>query len=223
MNLTTAIAQARTWLDKVLRWQAFRAAKDSAERIWDATRSKLDLSLEMASTNRRTRLARNILATGLSPPVRYLEIGSFEGGSLAFVHALLDGKVRATVIDPFEYDDELTTTSISAVEARFRANSSVIGADVRILKGQSSARLPELIAAKESFDLIYIDGWHAALDMIVDASLCWRLLAPHGLMIFDDYHGFRDCRLAINMFIKMISREVVIVDLAGQAFLRRRS
>lgn len=48
-----------------------------------------------------------------------------------------------------------------------------IGADVRILRGQSFERIPELRAANESFDLIYVDGSHERLDVITDAALSW--------------------------------------------------
>jgi hypothetical protein len=219
MHSAIVIARARTALDKLLHWRAFSKARDKADRIWDGAKARLDLSSEMASSNRRTRLARNILAANLPTPIRYLEIGSYEGGSIAFIHSLLEGRVRATVIDPFEGYSRRSSTEMSAVEARFRANSKAIGADVRLLRGPSFTRIPELIAAQERFDLIYIDGSHAALDVIADAALCWRVLAPRGLLVFDDYR-LADCRRAIDAFIKLVKREAVIIDLAGQAFLR---
>jgi predicted O-methyltransferase YrrM len=132
-------------------------------------------------------MAKHIRAADLPSPIRYLEIGAFEGGSLAFIHALIAGQVHATVIDPFVDYDELRGTDMSRVEARFRANMQAIGADVRILRGQSFERIPELRAANESFDLIYVDGSHERLDVIADAALSWPLLASGGLMIFDDY------------------------------------
>jgi predicted O-methyltransferase YrrM len=39
----------------------------------------------------------------------------------------------------------------------------------------------------DSYDVIDIDGSHAAPDVLEDAVQCWRLLKPGGLVIFDDY------------------------------------
>lgn len=217
MNSAIAISRARTVLDKVMG--AF--SSDPAESIWASVRPKLSLSRDMASANRRARFAKNILAANLPSPANYLEIGSFEGGSLAFVHALLKGQMRATSIDPFENYDELRTTDMTSVEARFRANMHAIGADVRVLRGQSVVHVPQLIAANETFDLIYIDGSHEAIDVMTDAVLCWRLLSPGGLMIFDDYR-FPGCKVAIKAFAKMVSSESRIADVAAQLFLSKR-
>lgn len=217
MNAAMTIARARTELDKLVG-----APSPEAEAAWASVRPKLDLSHGMATVRRRTRLAKNILAANLPSPTSYLEVGSFEGGSLAFVHALLKGELRATAIDPFENYGELPTTDMSSVETRFRANIKAIGAQVRVMRGASLTRLPELIAAGETFDLIYVDGSHAALDVVVDAILCWRLLAPRGLMIFDDYR-YPECRAAINAFVDLIKREVIVVEVWEQVFLRRRS
>src|SRR5262245_30504422 len=158
MNSTIAIGRARTVLDKVIRRSAFKKAQEHADRVWSSIRPKLKLSVEVAPSNKRTRFARNILAANLPSPTRYLEIGSFEGGSLAFVHALLGGQVRATAIDPFENYDEQPTVDMPSIEKRFISNVKAIGADVRVMRGASLLRLPELIAANETFDLIYIDG-----------------------------------------------------------------
>jgi hypothetical protein len=35
--------------------------------------------------------------------------------------------------------------------------------------------------------LIYVDGSHEAADVLADAVLAWPLLAPGGLLGFDDY------------------------------------
>jgi len=215
-----ALARARTALEGLVRPAAFRRAADDAERAWSAVRRKLTLSRDMASDKRRTRLAKNILGANLREPVRYLEIGSFEGGSLAFVHALLKGQVRATAIDPFEAYEEMPTADMSSIEARFRTNVQAIGADVRVLRGQSIAHLPPLVADAESFELIYVDGSHAAFDVLSDSVLCWRLLTPGGLMIFDDYR-WGGCKEAIDAFVSTVSLEVDVIDAAGQVFLRR--
>ncbi len=37
------------------------------------------------------------------------------------------------------------------------------------------------------FDVVYVDASHMAGDVLSDAVLAWKLLAPGGIMIFDDY------------------------------------
>jgi predicted O-methyltransferase YrrM len=230
MNSAIAIARARTVLEEQLRPATLNRARDDAVRVWSSVRPKLTLSCETAPSNRMARFARNILRAELPSPARYLEIGAFEGASLAFVHALLNGRVAATVIDPFENYDELPSVDMPSVGQRFLANMQAIGAEVRALRGASFERLPELIRERETFDLIYIDGSHAAIDVLADAALCWRLLAKGGLLIFDDYR-FRDCqngqifecKTAIDAFAGVVGESAHIVDVAAQVFMRRIS
>jgi len=166
-------------------------------------------------------MVKHIRAADLPSPVRYLEIGAFEGGSLAFIHTLFAGQVRATVIDPFVDYDELQGIDMSRVEARFRANMKTVGVDVRILRGQSSEHIPELRAANASFDLIYVDGSHELLNVLADAALSWPLLASGGLMIFDDYR-YPGVKPAVDAFVKLISTDAIVMDIAAQAFVQRR-
>lgn len=214
-----AIARARTVFDDTINWREFRRAREHATIVWSTIKPKLTLSGEVAPTKRQARFARNILAAGLPSPTRYLEIGSFEGYSIAFVHALLKGQVRATAIDPFENYNELPTVQMSDVESRFRANVKAVNVDARVLQGSSTVHVPRLIEAGERFDLIYIDGSHAALDVITDALLCWHLLDHNGLMIFDDYR-MPEVKQAIDAFVRLA--RPVVVDVASQVFMRRR-
>jgi predicted O-methyltransferase YrrM len=206
-----------------------REARAQAWQICEPLQAKLSLSMKVTPGNRLARFVRNILTADLPRPVRYLEIGSFEGGSLALIHTLLRGEMRATAIDPFSHYPELAATDWISTEARFDANTEKIGAAgaVRKLRGRSIDHLPRLIDAGEKFDLIFIDGSHHMLDVMVDAALAWRLLARPGLMIFDDYwfdeiHGgerYRP-RPAIDAFIGMMAREIDVVDMGGQVFIR---
>ena len=53
------------------------------------------------------------------------------------------------------------------------------------LRGRSCEVLHLLPA--EGFDFIYVDGSHAALDVIRDAAGAWKLLKAGGILVFDDY------------------------------------
>ena len=206
-------------------------ARRQAWAVYEPVGRRLKASWSLRPGDRIGRFAHHILAAGLPTPARYLEIGSFEGASIAFVHALLNGQVRVTAIDPFEDYSELADRRMSDIHATFVANIAAIGATdlVRVLKGRSIDHLPKLIDAGERFDLIFIDGSHANLDVLVDAALAWQLLARGGLMIFDDYwyrrtdlgRSFRP-RLAVDAFVGAMSHEIEVLDVAGQVFIRRK-
>ncbi len=164
-------------------------------------------------------------------PVRYLEIGACEGQSTALVYEILNGDVQITVIDPFVEFDEIDDAIMRHAQETFSANMKAMHAEdnVRMLKGRSVDYLPNLIDEGEQFDVIYIDGSHATLDVLLDAALCWRLLAPGGLLIFDDYWyrrpdlgvGYRP-KLAIDAFVGAMSHEIKVLDVGRQVFLRKR-
>lgn len=116
------------------------------------------------------------------PGLRFLEIGSFEGRSACWIaeHLLTgDGSILVCV-DPFNgYPDQ---------ERNFDHNvnaSANTAHKVLKLRGRSCDVLHFLPA--EGFDFIYVDGSHAALDVIQDAAGAWQLLKPRGIMVFDDY------------------------------------
>jgi predicted O-methyltransferase YrrM len=222
----------RTALGAVFKRTALKRARSDAWQSYTALQTQLTLSTKAdASSNRLARFAHNVKNAGLPSPVRYLEIGSFEGASLAHIYTLLNGNVRITAIDPFQDYSELPGLRLASIEEVFRANVRAIGADkaVRLLKGRSIDHLPKLFDDGESFDLIFIDGSHAMLDVMVDAVLAWRLLAPAGLMIFDDYlYAARQAgrlyrpKPAIDAFIGMMAGELDVIDVAAQVFVRRK-
>jgi len=233
MALLPIMPYARAWtaLQAVVQAHSLRRAREEAWTIWSPIAQRLDLAMPPQPTNRMARFVRHLLNAKLPRPTRYLEIGTFEGATLALVFVLLNREVSITVIDPWLSYPELADAKMAGAEWRFAKNMSAIGADqmLRVLKGRSIEHLPKLIDAGETFDLILVDGSHEALDVLTDAALSWRLLAPGGLMVFDDYlydvrHGdevFRP-KPAIDAFIDMMRREIDILDVAGQVILRRR-
>lgn len=50
----------------------------------------------------------------------------------------------------------------------------------------SHSELPRLLDQKASFDLVYVDGSHLFEDVFIDLFYVSRLLAPDGVMVFDD-------------------------------------
>jgi predicted O-methyltransferase YrrM len=124
-------------------------------------------------------------------PVRILEIGSWEGRSALFFLNYLPLS-RIVCIDPFEGNVEHHTDPYFAdlarkSEAQFDRNLAAFTDRVEKIKGSSSDILPDLGIAGRRFELAYIDGSHRAADVYRDAALTWPLMAPDGIVVFDDY------------------------------------
>jgi SAM-dependent methyltransferase len=158
------------------------------------------------------------------PGLRYLEVGTFEGRSLFWVleQILTNASSTAVGIDPY-----LGKWGASKEEI-FRRNLERSGAGdrVKLIKGLSQVELRKL--PLQSFDIVYIDGSHAAADVLEDAVLAWRLLKPGGMLIFDDYlwrpgTPLEDRpRKAIDDFHWFFKDRFDVVHSDYQVFLRRR-
>jgi predicted O-methyltransferase YrrM len=124
-------------------------------------------------------------------PERVLEIGSYEGRSACFMLDQCPLLKEITCVDTWQTKRD--GSSMADVEHRFDRNimhaqsHRATQAKLRKLKGRSSEILPCLIAAKEQFDWIYVDGSHEAPDVLTDAIYSFHLLRVGGILIFDDY------------------------------------
>lgn len=120
--------------------------------------------------------------------VRALEIGCFEGRSTRwFLSQVLTGAgARLHVIDTFAGGADHAHLDTSRLLSTFLAN---VVADfpeqVVIHRGCSQDLLPAFAGAQ--LDFVYVDGSHAAADVLSDAVLSWQALRDGGLLIFDDY------------------------------------
>jgi predicted O-methyltransferase YrrM len=154
------------------------------------------------------------------PDVRLLEVGSFEGGSAIWflTKILTHPTATITCIDPFLR---------SGSEARFDHNVRVAGCDSKVvkIKGRSESVLPALEQA--SYEAIYIDGSHKAMNVLMDGVAGWRLLKPGGVMIFDDYCWQRELpparrpQMAIDLFLEVLSTSLTVLHKDAQVIVRK--
>lgn len=114
--------------------------------------------------------------------VKYLEIGTSWGGSLIHTLAAKHPK-EITVIDTWGETDGGTGYGNSKHITTLLAALHYVG-KTTILTGSSHALLPTLRG--QTYDLILVDGDHTANGGLQDLRDCWPLLAPGGLMLFDD-------------------------------------
>ena len=167
-------------------------------------------------------------AEGRSGPIRYLEIGAYEGRNLAFMDWLLPGRLDVTVIDPW-FDEALNPEEkYHAVEPRFQRNAAKLGfTNLKTVKGFSTYELPRMLQAGDGFDLIYVDGSHTAWAVMVDLAYCAALLSPGGLMIMDDYWhdvseiGGPGVKQAVDRFHGMFAPYFEIEAVYRQVALRK--
>jgi predicted O-methyltransferase YrrM len=130
-------------------------------------------------------------------PERILEVGSFEGRSASYITEECPSLRQLVCIDMWEdytgMHREFAGVQMSRVEKTFddnmvvaqRRRSSPI--DFRKIKDKSAHALATLVAERQTFDLIYIDGSHIASDVLTDAVFAFQLLRLGGVMILDDY------------------------------------
>ena len=126
-------------------------------------------------------------------PVRVLEIGAFDGVSANMMldHLFPNPASKVFCIDPFLPDP--TTPEVSkTTRDEFFENRKRGGHEeqINIFEGLSVEVLAWMISEDgywDSFDFIYIDGSHAARDVLTDAVMSWNLLKYGGVLAFDDY------------------------------------
>lgn len=115
------------------------------------------------------------------PGLRALEIGSFEGRSTSWLlrHVLTASDSRVDCLDLFA-DDPV----YGDYHKRFRAHTAPWRERIREYPGASYDSLKKLSGP---YDIVYVDGWHAAFGAMADGLMAWPMLKVGGVMIFDDY------------------------------------
>ena len=147
-----------------------------------------------------------------------LEIGSHEGRSSCWMlENMLSDTGTITCIDPFA-DRPVTAFALDSIpedrgiEQIFRANTAEVkkpGQTVEVYADMSFPALAQLIVDKRQYDFIYVDGSHHADETLADAVMCFGMLRPGGVMLFDDYLWDADPRYlarakaSIDAFVNM--------------------
>ncbi len=154
------------------------------------------------------------------PDLRMLEIGSLEGRSAIWFleHVLTHPTATIVCLDPWV---------LPARELRFDHNLRIAGLAGKVakLKGRSEDLLSAL--PRESFDIVYVDGCHLALNVLFDAVSAWLLLKPGGLLIFDDYlwetakPPSQRPQLAIDLFLESLHGRYDLLSRGYQVILRK--
>ena len=127
--------------------------------------------------------------------------------------------------DEYHYN---ATSELQDLESRFDSNLEPYVGRLTKRKGSSLHVLPQLLDEEKQFDVIYVDGSHAADDVLTDGITAWRLLKQGGVLIFDDFlwcmypRAKANPTWAISLFLKYHEGEYDILNVYSQIILRKK-
>lgn len=154
---------------------------------------------------------------------RVLEIGAHEGQSACYIlQNLLEPTGTLVSVDPMFHEP---------TRLRYFANTGAVRLPeqtVETLRDRSVVALARLVAQRQQFDFIYVDGDHHNQTVLSDAVMGWQLLAPGGVMLFDDYYPvptqgyFAGPKAGIDAFCMLHSASFEWVITNHQIGIRKR-
>ena len=126
----------------------------------------------------------------------------------------------------------LFRSDMKSVEERFIWNVRTLQmkqpTNLSMRQGKSVDELAGCLVNEEQYHFIYIDGSHIARDVLTDACMAWHLLAPGGIMVFDDYMWGepRDIlhrpKPAVDCFTNLFAEELNIVHVGYQLVVQKK-
>lgn len=156
-------------------------------------------------------------------PLKFLEIGTFEGRSAIWLlqNILTHPESELYVVDHWKYKGENNKN----VYDTFKKNIEPYKHKVHILKGYSRSMLRNM--KHPQFDFVYIDANRHSQNVLEDAVLSFPLLKPNGIMIMDDYTHNKehtiDCpRPGIDAFMNMYANDIKVLYTKWQVILKKR-
>jgi len=150
-----------------------------------------EVDLIKSEMSPRERLFLYTLTLCLNPR-RYLEIGSFEGGSALIVCSAMDtlehGAGRIFMVDP---DFKVAPETWRQIEHRA----------TRIVGTSPDALSQAYGLAGGTFDLILVDGAHDLVSAVNDMVAVYKYVSPGGFVVVHDYSYF-EVREAVEHVVR---------------------
>tara|TARA_B100001027_G_scaffold213446_1_gene184170 strand:- start:510 stop:1199 length:690 start_codon:yes stop_codon:yes gene_type:complete len=182
--------------------------------------SNLKISSEFFSLN-----AYNFMTVLSKQPLnfKYLEIGSFEGGSAIYVSTRFKDSEIHCVDNWQKTEDGYADLNFENIEKNFDFN---IINHKNILKIKKSSD-DFFKTNKINYHVIYIDGYHKSDQVFKDCVNSWSFLRKNGIMICDDYlwSHYKEIKknpcFAINMFLKTIKNYKILKVSKSQIFIKK--
>ena len=169
-----------------------------------------------------------------------LEIGTFAGTSVIGMMQYLPNAM-ATTIDPWlsyiekECGTETNTNALELIEKNdiekiFYENLEKAGFTNRVthFKGDSAFVLIDLIRQNKTYDFIYVDGSHKAIDCFADCLMSWQMLNLNGIMAIDDYlykislvDEFENVQKGVDHFLGKIKGQYTMLVKGYRIFIKK--
>lgn len=94
--------------------------------------------------------------------------------------------------------------------------------------GYSDFVLPQLIKQNKTYDFIYVDGLHKAINCYIDCLLSWQLLNDNGIMAIDDYlykisfiNEFENVQKGVDHFLEKIKGQFHMFVKGYRIFIKK--
>jgi hypothetical protein len=149
---------------------------DGKQFSCDWTANRIPLRADMLEDDRDLPVRGLRSGRGKDVRRRFSSIILSNALSCASIHAAATSSAAGTIIPRH-----------SGIEARFDGNVAAFGTHVEKLKGLSGSVLPRSGGEGRRFGISRVDGSHYATDVYGGAVLTRSLMAPGGIVIFDDY------------------------------------
>lgn len=174
-------------------------------KTWEPAREKIFLKMLEAFRDR---------------PARFLEIGSFEGASAIWMlrHVLTHPESRLTCVD----NDKL------GCGKRLESNLAASGLGEKVTIHWIDSHDVRKHVPDEHFDFVYVDGSHAAANVLFDVVNAHLICRPGGIIGCDDYlfelpEDGSVPKPAIDAFLKLMGDRVEVVHSGYQLWFRKRA
>jgi len=162
--------------------------------------------------------------SSLKKNFKYLEIGSFEGGSAIYISRRFDESKIYCVDNWIKTEDGYSKIDFNDVEKNFDFNIEQYSNIYKIKKSSDNFFSDNLI----NFDVIYIDGYHKASQVYKDCLNAWKVLNLDGILICDDYiwDHYTEIKdnpcFAVNSFLSKIKGHYQILQVSNsQIFIKK--
>lgn len=168
----------------------------------------------------REKIFHKFLDVFRDRPARFLEIGSFEGASAIWVlrNVLTHPESRLTCVD----NDKL------GCGKRLEANLAASGLAAKATTLWIDSHDVRKHVPDDHFDFVYVDGSHAAPNVLFDVVNACLICRPGGLVGCDDYlfdlpEAGSVPKPAIDAFLRLMGDRVDVVHSGYQLWFRKRA
>ena len=168
----------------------------------------------------RERVFQRLLGPFRDRPARFLEIGSFEGASAVWMlrNILTHPDARLTCVD----NDKLGCGK--RLESNLAASGLTGKATIHWIDSHDVRKhVPD-----DHFDFVYVDGSHAAPNVLFDVVNAFLICRPGGIVGCDDYlfelpEDGSVPKPAIDAFLRLLGDRVEVIHSGYQLWFRKRT